>query len=125
MKNLFKALVCTMLLASASAFAAGNQQIVESSSIKTGIYFSKDGKLNINIENSLEKKTKIQIVDSNNQVVFQENQKNPSRLSKLKVDVNQLPDGTYTIQVSNGKDTINQNVQLETPRKERIRIVGK
>ncbi len=114
-----------MLLASASAFATGNEQVVNSSSIKTGVYFSKDGKLNINVENSLRKMTKVQIIDSRNQVVFQDSQKHPNRLSKLKVDVNQLPDGAYTVQVTNGKDTVNHNVQLETPQKERVLVVGK
>lgn len=125
MKTLFKALVCTMLLSSASVFATGNEQVVNSSSIKTGVYFSKDGKLNINVENSLKKMTKVQIIDSRNQVVFQDSKKYPSRLSKLKVDVNQLPDGVYTVQVTNGKDTVNHNVQLETPQKERVLVVGK
>ncbi len=114
-----------MLLSSASVFATGNEQVVNSSSIKTGVYFSKDGKLNINVENSLKKMTKVQIIDSRNQVVFQDSKKYPSRLSKLKVDVNQLPDGVYTVQVTNGKDTVNHNVQLETPQKERVLVVGK
>ncbi len=114
-----------MLLASTTMFAAGKQQPAASSSIKTGLYFSKDGKLNINIENNLNKMTKVQIIDSRNQVVFQKNDKPHSRLSKLKVDVNHLPDGAYTVQVTNGKDTVAQNVQLETPKKDRFLIVGK
>lgn len=114
-----------MLLSSASAFATGNEQVVNSASIKTGVYFSKDGKLNINVENSLNKMTKVQILDSRNQVVFQDSKRYPSHLSKLKVDVNQLPDGAYTVQVTNGKDTVNHNVQLETPQKERVLVVGK
>ncbi len=114
-----------MLLASTTMFAAGHQQPAGSSSLRTGLYFSKDGKLNINIENNLNKMTKVQILDSRNQVVFQKNNKYHSRLSKLKVDVNHLPDGAYTVQISNGKDTVAQNVQLETPKQERFLVVGK
>ncbi len=125
MKNLVKTFVCTMLLASTTMFAGVNQQPAGSSSLKTGLYFSKDGKLNINIENNLNKMTKVQILDSSNQVVFQKNDRYTSRLSRLKVDVGNLPDGAYTVQVTNGKDTVAQNVQLETPKQERFRIVGK
>ena len=123
MKNLAKTFAFTILLTSGTLFAAGNQQPVTSSSIKTGLYFSKDGRLNINVENKLNKMTKVQILDSRNQIVFEKKEKYNSRLSKLKVDVNELPDGAYTVQVSNGRDTVSQNVQLETPKQERFRIV--
>lgn len=125
MKNQIKTIVCALLIAvTTPMFAAENQQVNKGKSLKTGIYFSKDGKLNINVENSSEKATKIQIKDVNNQVVFQKSTQSTNPLSALKLDVGQLPDGAYKVVVSNGSDKITHNLQLETPKAERVLIVG-
>lgn len=124
MKNQIKSVICALFLATTPMFAGGNQNIQKNKSLKTGIYFSKDGKLNINVENCSENSTRIQIKDTNNQVVYQKNTLSDNSLSALKLDVGQLPDGNYKVVVSNGKDRVTQNVHLETPAAERTLIVG-
>lgn len=114
-----------MLLTATPMFAAETQQAAKSSTLKTGMYFSKDGRLNINIENNSTRATKVLIKNVSNQIVFQKNTGWHSCISALKLDVNQLPDGEYQVEVSNGEDKVTQKVQLETPKQERVLVVGK
>lgn len=124
MKNQVKSAILALLISSTPLFAAESQPVTKANSLKTGIYFSKDGKLNINVENSADKLTRIQIKDELNRVVYQKNTHTSNNLSALKLDVGQLPDGAYKVVVSNKKDKLIQNLQIETPQSERILVVG-
>lgn len=128
MKTQIKTIACALLIATAplfSAFATEQQQPAQKASLKTGMYFSKDGRLNVNIENSLNKAAKVLIRDKDNQVVLERKTMSHATLSTLKIEVADLPDGAYTVEVSNGRDRVTQNVQLETPKQERVLIVDK
>ncbi len=81
--------------------------------------------MNVNIENSLNKAAKVLIRDKDNQVVLERKTMSHATLSTLKIEVADLPDGAYTVEVSNGRDRVTQNVQLETPKQERVLVVGK
>lgn len=89
------------------------------------MYFSKDGKLNVFVENQSLKTAKIVVKDSHNQTVFEKRTNRSSSLTGLKFDLDALPDGQYVIEVSNDKEKIEQTVNLETPKKERTLVAMK
>ncbi len=121
MKNRFKVLALVLMTAlTIPALANEKQKAAKSSTLKTGMYFSKDGKLNINFENHSDATAKILITDANQNVVFRKKAKPCSDISALKLDFDQLPDGRYNVEISNDKDKVTQNVQLETPKRERV-----
>lgn len=124
MKTHVKSVIFALLVAATPLFAGTSQPDQQGKSLKTGIYFSRDGKLNINVENNSEKAARIQIKDYNNQVVYQKYTASTTPLSAVKLDVGQLPDGEYQVVISNGKDKIKQVLQLETPKVERLLVVG-
>lgn len=123
MKTNIKSAIFALLVTVTPMFAA-TQPGAQTKSIKTGVYFSTDGKLNINVENNTDRAARIQIRNSNNQVVFQKHTAGAIPLSAVKLDVAELPDGEYEIVVSNGKDKVKQTVQLETPKAERKLVVS-
>lgn len=121
MKTNLKSLVVAILMCAAPMFVVA-QQNNETASLKTGIYFSKDGKLNVFVENFSKKSANVQVKDANDQIVFQKRTGYTSSLTALKFDMDALPDGEYTIEVANDKDKITQVVSLETPKKERTLV---
>lgn len=124
MKTIVKSTLFAFLLTVTPMFAATTQPEGQTRSIRTGVYFSNDGKLNINVENHSEKSARIQIRNSNNQVVYQKHTTGASSLSAVKLDVAELPDGEYKVVVSNGKEKVKHTVQLETPAAERMLVIG-
>jgi len=90
--------------------------------LKTGMYVSKDGNLNVFVENQHTKPAKVVLKDANDKVVFERRTGYSKNTSGLKFDVNGLPDGQYTVQITNEKDTVTQALKLDTPKQERAFI---
>lgn len=124
MKTNLKSTLFALLVTVTPMFAATTQPEAQTKSVRTGVYFSNDGKLNINVENHSDKSARIQIRNSNNEVVYQKHTAGTTPLSAVKLDVEDLPDGEYKVVVSNGKDKVKHTVKLETPAAERTLFVG-
>jgi len=121
MKTNLKIFAIAALLFAAPLFASASPPNA-AATLKTGMYFTKDGKLNLFVENSHSKAARVIFRDSNNQIVYKTKTGYSKSLSGLKLDIDHLPDGKYTIEITNDKDTVIQAVQLETPKKERVLV---
>lgn len=124
MKTNLKLFVFTTLILVAPLFANATNPEAKAT-LRTGMYFSKDGKLNVFVENQSLKTAKIVVKDSHNQTVFEKRTNRSSSLTGLKFDLDALPDGQYVIEVSNDKEKIEQTINLETPKKERTLVAMK
>lgn len=91
-------------------------------SLKTGMYVSKDGNLNVFLENQHVKPATVVFKDANGKVLFERKAGYSKNLTGLKFDVNGLPDGEYTVEITNGKDAVTQSIKVETPKAERAII---
>src|SRR5690606_3425891 len=111
MKTNLKSLVVAILMCAAPMFVVA-QQNNENASLKTGIYFSKVGKLNVLEENFSKKSANVQVKDANDQIVFHIRTGYISSLTALKFDMDAIPEGAYTIEVANDKDKITRVVSL-------------
>jgi len=122
MKTNLKNFAIAIMLLAAPVLAAA-QPKDDCTTLKTGIYFAKDGKLNVYVENLSSKSAKVVVKDAKDQIVYQKRNATSSTLTGLKFDMDGLPDGQYLIEISNDKDKVAQLVQLETPKKEK-RIIA-
>lgn len=121
MKTNLKAIALAALTLAAPLFASAatpNSNV----SLKTGMYVSKDGNLNVFLENQYVKPTTVVFKDANGKVLFERKAGYSKNLTGLKFDVNGLPDGEYTVEITNGKDAVTQSIKVEPPKAERAII---
>lgn len=125
MKTSIRSAIFALLVAATPMFAVIAQQSEpQTSTLKAGLYFSNDGKLNINVENNFHKGAKIQILDNTGKVVYKKYTAGSTPLSSVKLDVAHLANGDYEVVVSNGKDQVKHPLQLGTSKPERSMVVG-
>lgn len=124
MKTSLKLFAIATLIFAAPYFASATVPNTKAT-LKTGMYFSKDGKLNVFVENKSPKGAKVVVKDTHNQIVLEQRTARSVEVSGLKIDMDALPDGHYIVEVSNEKEKVAQAVQLDTPAKERRIVAGK
>jgi len=124
MKNNLKAFVIAILTLAAPLFANATTPDGKPT-LKAGMYVAKDGNLNIFVENKHSKPATVVVRDPNEKVIYERKTGYSKNVNNLKFDVNGLPDGQYTVQITNQKDTITQALMLDTPKQERAVIPGK
>jgi len=107
------------VLAIAAPFFASATTPNSSASLKASMYVAKDGNVKVFLENQYAKPATIVVKDVNEKVLFEKKAGASKNLIGLKFDVNGLPDGDYTVQISNGKDTFTQVLKLSTPTQKR------
>jgi len=118
MKSNLKTLAIAILAVAAPFFASATTPN-SNATLKAGMYVSKDGNLNVFLENQHVKPATVAFKDANGKVIFERKAGYSKNLTGLKFDVNHLPDGEYTVQIANGKDTVSQVLKLATPQQER------
>lgn len=117
MKNAFKSLIAVIALTTTVAFA-GNDNATKSSSFRSGMYVSKDGKLNVNIEKKETAKTSVAVKDLKGNTIYETYvSKKPSTYS-IKLDMSELKAGEYTIEIKNGDQSESKSVTISEPKVE-------
>ncbi|WP_461127304.1 hypothetical protein [Spirosoma aerophilum] len=124
MKTLVKSLALALSLGfitSVASFAEtnpGGRPAAAAVSYQTGIYTSVDGKLNIGLDKQTGGTVEIRLKSADGSVLFtQRVGKNESKY-RTRLNLDELPDGVYKVEISNGVETTTQNITLSTQRPE-------
>ncbi|GAB4027530.1 hypothetical protein [Spirosoma koreense] len=119
MKTLIKSLAFALSLAvvtSAATFAETNPggRTTTATAYKTGIYTSIDGKLHIALDKEVGGSVDIRLKSATGEVVYNQHVgKNDSKF-RTRLNMNELPDGVYQVEITNGVDTTTHAVTLST-----------
>ena len=119
MKTLIKSLALALTLGvvtSAATLAETNpgSRPVSSVAYKTGIYTTPTGQLNIALDKQTGGAVDVRLKRADGKVLFvQHVGKNESKY-RTRLNLNELADGVYQVEVTNGVETTTQNVTIST-----------
>ncbi|MCY7352869.1 MAG: hypothetical protein LH606_19790 [Cytophagaceae bacterium] len=77
-------------------------------------------KLNVMVENHEQKRLNLRLINPKNEIMYQETVSRKTAKYWRKLDLGQLPDGIYQLQVSNGQETVVREINVTTHQAEPI-----
>jgi len=119
MKTIIKSLALAFslgILTSATSFAETNPggRPVAVATYKTGIYTSIDGKLNIALDKETGGAVDVRLKTTSGNVVYSKHIGKKQSTYRARLNMSELPDGVYQVEVTNGVDTTTHTVTLST-----------
>lgn len=108
MKPSIKTIAMTMVIAATFAFNsfAEDKESKKAAAFGTGIFASNSGKIHVNLDKYADSKAVVLITNKSGQVMYRETIDRDTNKFRKTFNVNELPAGTYTIEVSaNGQKT--------------------
>ncbi|AUD02531.1 T9SS type A sorting domain-containing protein [Spirosoma pollinicola] len=122
MKTLIKSLVLALslgIITSAASFAAipetnpiGRPSKV--SSYKTGIYSTIAGKLHISLDKTIGGRVDIRLIDADGKALYAQHLGKNESGCRVRLNLSDLEDGVYTLEITNGIETTTQSVTIVT-----------
>jgi len=117
MKTLIKPLLVAFGLSvlSLSATQAETNPIrrgTKAATYKTGIYPTIEGKLQISLDKEVGGVVNVQLKDMNNKVLFFQHMGKQDKQLRLRLNLNDLPAGTYQVEISNGVNVTTQTITV-------------
>ena len=106
MKKSVKTIVFAFVFSAAFAFSAvaSDKEAKKVTGFATGIYVSKEGKINLNVDKYTSSKTTILITNRAGNVIYREVLGKELSKFKRSLNVDALPSGKYTLEVSSNKE---------------------
>ncbi|WP_077924150.1 T9SS type A sorting domain-containing protein [Spirosoma sp. 209] len=120
MKTLIASLALALSLTVASVAPASANPITRPArsasvaSYQSGVYTTAEGKVQIGLDKQPGGKVSIRLVNSQGQEVYQEQVGKRQQQVRLRLDVSGLPDGSYTLLISNGVETTTHALTIAT-----------
>lgn len=100
MKTTFKTLICALVLGTTVAFAGPGSEAKKPTTFATGVYKNAEGGLTVNVVKNAPAFASVAIVQANGNVLVRESLSRKQTKIVLKFDVNALPDGEYTLEIT-------------------------
>ncbi|GAB3994404.1 hypothetical protein GCM10028807_32130 [Spirosoma daeguense] len=85
---------------------------------EAGIYTSKDSKLNIALNKEVGGTVSINFKNNNGKVLFSEQLGKNQTTYRTRLNLDELPDGVYQVEITNGVDTKMHTVTIKTEKPE-------
>ncbi|GAB2557981.1 T9SS type A sorting domain-containing protein [Spirosoma aerophilum] len=122
MKTLIKSFALALSLAvvaSAATFAAPTEanpigRPAKVATYKTGVYSTVTGKLNVALDKSAGGRVDIRLKDTTGKVLFAQYLGKKEQVCRLQLNLSDLEDGVYTLEITNGVETTTQSVTIAT-----------
>jgi len=118
MKTLIKSLAVAFSLALVTTLGsvaeANPGRPANAVSYKAGIYTSVDGKLNIALDKQTGGAVDIRLKDTTGQVIYAQHVSKNDTKYRTRLNLSELPDGTYQVEVTNGVETTSHTINLTT-----------
>ena len=83
-------------------------------SYKTGIYSTQTGKLNIALDKETGGPVDIRLKDATGKVLYSQHLGKNEHGCRVRLNLNDLEDGAYQVEVTNGVETTTQNITIST-----------
>ncbi len=123
MKTIIKSLALVLSLGfatSAATFAETNPISRPSAvaSYQSGVYTSIDGKLNIALDKQKGGAVDVRLKNSEGKVIYTQHVGKNEDKYRTRLNLSELPDGTYQVEITNGVDTTTHTIKLSSPKPE-------
>jgi len=123
MKKLFKTIVVALFVSalSVSAMATTNLEPELEKTFQVGMYYDyNQGLIKTFFEKEKGDQLKVTFLDNNGDELSKAYVNKKSEVASLSFDVNTLPSGTYSLEVSNGEEVIRRSVEISNPKSTKI-----
>ncbi|AKD56783.1 T9SS type A sorting domain-containing protein [Spirosoma radiotolerans] len=122
MKTLIKSLALALslgFLTSAASLAAstGTNPIGRPSGVasyKTGVYSTKTGRLHISLDKATGGRVDIRLIDADGKALYTQHLGKNEKGCRVRLNLSDLEDGAYTLEITNGVETTTQTVTIAT-----------
>ncbi|MGF7215171.1 hypothetical protein GGR92_001311 [Spirosoma lacussanchae] len=127
MKTLIKSLALTLLtgIATASVSLAETKPIVRptaAASFKTGVYSTSSGKLHISLDKQTGGTVDVRLKDAKGAVLYSEHLGRNETRYRTRLDLSELENGTYELEMTNGVETTRQTVVINAQQQRIVNI---
>lgn len=121
MKPSIKSIAMTMVIAATFAFNsfAEDKESKKAAAFGTGIFASNSGRIHVNVDKYTDSKAVVVITNRSGATYYREVINRDTDKFRKSFNVNELPAGTYTIQVSANGQKIEKNFEVSEVRTER------
>jgi hypothetical protein len=124
MKTSIKTIICAIALSVSSVAFATGKGSKSAPKFEANTYVSKDASLHVNVTKLSAGWVTISLKDAKNNEVYSENIAKNDLQYALKMNVNALPDGNYTLEIASASQTITKQINLASERVEVARKVS-
>ncbi|WP_291195187.1 DUF3244 domain-containing protein [Dyadobacter sp.] len=116
-----KSIAMTMVIAATFAFNsfAEDKESKKAAAFGTGIFASNSGKIHVNVDKYTDSRAVVLITNKSGQVMYRETIARDTDKFRKTFNVNELPAGTYTIEVSANGQKTEKNFEVAEIRTER------
>lgn len=119
MKTLIKSFALALTLAAttvSATFADGTPagRTANAAAFKSGVYTNAAGKLHVSLDKETGGKVTIRLKDNNGTILYNEQLGKNETTYRTRMDLSDLPDGTYELELTNGVETTRQTVTIST-----------
>ena len=81
---------------------------------KTGIYSDTQSKLNIALDKETTGSVDIMLKDAAGKILFSQHLGKKEQTARIRLNLNDLPDGAYQVEITNGVDTTTHRLSIAT-----------
>ncbi len=118
MKTLVKTFVCAAALSVSSLSFANDKNTKESNkqpaSFAASVYVAKDASIRVAVDKTSPTNVMIVLRNEKNEVVYSENMTKNELKSAYKLNVEALPDGEYTLEITSADKTVTKQIHLSS-----------
>lgn len=123
MKTLVTTLVCALALSSTVAFASDPTEDKKAKPLQIGVFTTKEAKIQMAVRKGAGERAVIILRDAKQNVIHEEVMSKKSEKFDARFDVSYLSDGDYTLEVIAGKDKVQKQVSIKSPKEATLRSV--
>jgi hypothetical protein len=114
MKTLVTTLVCALALS--SSFASDPTEDKKAKPLQIGVFTTKEAKIQMAVRKGVGEKAIITLLDDKRNVIHEEIMSKKAEKYDARFDVTNLKDGEYFLEVTSGKDKIQKQVSIKSPK---------
>ncbi len=115
MKKIIQTIVFAAFIGLTSAVASNGKEVGKTHSFQSAMYLNKEGKLMINVQKEASVPVIIRIRDRENNVMHQHYLSDKATSCGVKLDISNLEDGNYKVEIISKSEKNVQNIELSTP----------
>ena len=129
MKTIIKTVLCAAALSVSTLSFAKEKNSKDKESIKptatfnASVYITKDASIRVAVEKNTPSNVVINLRDARNEVVYSDEINRKELKSVYKLDVEQLKDGDYTLEIISNTKTVTKSLHLALAKVERSVVV--
>lgn len=114
-----KNLIGGLLVGATTLFANPETPAAKPMSFDASVYVTQQGKIRLSVQKSVPSIVSVQLLDLNKHVLFSNTVGKKELKAGMLFDMSEVTDGIYTLEIKSAEGTIQKQVSVATPKRER------